>query len=81
MTGQIDDLENEMTIAWEQIAQIIQKALSYHNVRRYIQAERELVPEYLPATVQFGSHHFTVQQETQSELLVLRTLHIKKYYF
>ena len=69
MTGQIRDLENEMTIIWEQIAQIIQKALSYHNIRRYIQVERELVPEYVPATIQFGSNHFTVDQETQSELL------------
>lgn len=67
MTGQVRDLENEMTISWEQIAQIIQKALSYHNVRRYIQVDRELVPEYLPATIQFGSHHFTVPQETQSK--------------
>ena len=70
MTGQIRDLENEMAIVWEQIAQIIQKALSYHNIRRYVQVDRELVPEYLPATIQFGSNPFTIDQETQSESLL-----------
>ena len=73
MTGQVHDLENEMTILWEQIAQIIQKALSYHNIRRYIQVGRDRNPEYLPPTIQFGAHNYTVEQETQSKLLLKKT--------
>ena len=70
MSGRIQDLENEMTLMWEQIAQIIQKSLSYHNIHRYIHNGREWVPEYLPPTIQFGNVRFTIDQETQSEFTI-----------
>ena len=66
MSGRLVDLETEMTLSWEQLAQTIQKALSYHNIRRYVRNNRgELEPEYLPASIQFGDIPFTVKQETQ----------------
>lgn len=68
MTGQFVDLEIEMTICWEQTAQIIQKALSYHNIVRYVQDGQERRPVYMQPTVHFGANRFTVEQEIQCEL-------------
>ena len=67
MTGQIVDLENEIILVWEQLAQIIQKALSYHNILRYVRDGRDLVPVFTPPTIRFGNIRYTTEQETQRE--------------
>ena len=66
MTGQIADFENEMTLAWEMLAQLMQKALKYHNIRRYVRDDRDqVVPEFLAPTIYFGYNRYSVDQETQ----------------
>ena len=69
MTGQIADLETEITLAWEQLAQLMQKALKYHNIRRMVRVGRELEPEFLPPTIVFGDYHYNIDQETQCKFL------------
>lgn len=72
MSGQIFELENELTILWEQLAQVMQKALKHHNILRYVRnADNVRRPIYLTPTVHFGDVQFTVEQEAQRKFIVL----------
>ena len=68
MSGRYFELENELTILWEQLAQVIQKALKYHNILRYVRDNNNIQrPIYLAPTIRFGDVQFTIEQETQRE--------------